>query len=116
MSLSGSVAIAGVYEHPLRWAPDKTEWLIMAESARGSRVGRPGTNNSYTAKVDVISYGCTTGSFFKGPGWDREMIQLIEPAHQQGGADVVGEVGDHAEWPGGQICEFDRERIGLDQL
>ena len=31
-----------------------------------------------TAKVDVISYGCTTGSFFKGPGWDREMIQLIE--------------------------------------
>ena len=30
-----------------------------------------------TAKVDVISYGCTTGSFFKGPGWDREMLQLI---------------------------------------
>jgi acetyl-CoA acetyltransferase len=36
LSLSGSVAIAGVYEHPLRWAPDKTEWLIMAESARGA--------------------------------------------------------------------------------
>jgi len=31
-----------------------------------------------TAKVDVIVYGCTTGSFFKGPGWDREMIALIE--------------------------------------
>jgi maleate isomerase len=26
-----------------------------------------------TAKVDVIVYGCTTGSFFKGPGWDHEM-------------------------------------------
>ena len=31
-----------------------------------------------TANVDAISYGCTTGSFFKGPGWDREMIGLIE--------------------------------------
>jgi maleate isomerase len=31
-----------------------------------------------TARVDVISYGCTTGSFFQGPGWDAEMIQLIE--------------------------------------
>jgi maleate cis-trans isomerase len=31
-----------------------------------------------TASVDAISYGCTTGSFFKGPGWDREMIALIE--------------------------------------
>ena len=31
-----------------------------------------------TAHVDAISYGCTTGSFFKGPGWDRDMIALIE--------------------------------------
>jgi maleate isomerase len=31
-----------------------------------------------TARVDAIAYGCTTGSFFKGPGWDREMIALIE--------------------------------------
>ena len=31
-----------------------------------------------TANVDAISYGCTTGSFFKGPGLDREMIDLIE--------------------------------------
>ncbi len=33
-----------------------------------------------TAKVDVIVYGCTTGSFFKGPGWDREMCDLIRRA------------------------------------
>lgn len=33
-----------------------------------------------TAKVDVISYGCTTGSFFRGPGWDREMLAMIERA------------------------------------
>ena len=31
-----------------------------------------------TAKVDVIAYGCTTGSFYKGPGWDEEMVALIE--------------------------------------
>ncbi|MCP5153059.1 MAG: aspartate/glutamate racemase family protein [Ectothiorhodospiraceae bacterium] len=31
-----------------------------------------------TAAVDVIAYGCTTGSFFKGPGWDRDMQALIE--------------------------------------
>jgi len=33
-----------------------------------------------TAKVDVIVYGCTTGSFFKGPGWDREMCGVIQRA------------------------------------
>ncbi len=36
MSFSGQIAIAGVHEHPTRWAPDKTPWQIMAESARGA--------------------------------------------------------------------------------
>ena len=36
MSLSGRVAIAGVHEHPTRWAPDKTDFQIMGESARGA--------------------------------------------------------------------------------
>ena len=31
-----------------------------------------------TANVDVIAYVCTTGSFYKGLGWDAEMITLIE--------------------------------------
>jgi maleate isomerase len=30
-----------------------------------------------TARVDVVVYGCTTGSFFKGPGWDRQMLDMI---------------------------------------
>ena len=29
-------AIAGVYEHPSRFAPNKTEFQIMAESAKGA--------------------------------------------------------------------------------
>ncbi|HXU88191.1 MAG TPA: aspartate/glutamate racemase family protein [Methylomirabilota bacterium] len=33
-----------------------------------------------TGKVDVIAYGCTTGSFYRGPGWDREMLALITRA------------------------------------
>jgi acetyl-CoA acetyltransferase len=36
VSLSGQIALAGVYEHPTRWAPDKTESQIMAECARGA--------------------------------------------------------------------------------
>jgi acetyl-CoA acetyltransferase len=36
VSVSGRAAIAGAYEHPTRWAPDKTEFQIMAESARGA--------------------------------------------------------------------------------
>ncbi|MCZ6462706.1 MAG: acetyl-CoA acetyltransferase [Proteobacteria bacterium] len=36
MTLSGQIAIAGVYEHPTRWAPEKTEFQIMAECARGA--------------------------------------------------------------------------------
>ena len=35
-----------------------------------------------TAKVDAIAYGCTTGSFYKGPGWDDEMLELIQNAAQ----------------------------------
>jgi maleate isomerase len=31
-----------------------------------------------TARVDVVAYGCTTGSFYRGPGWDREMIDTIQ--------------------------------------
>ena len=36
MSLSRAIALAGAYEHPTRWAPDKTEFQIMAECARGA--------------------------------------------------------------------------------
>ena len=33
-----------------------------------------------TARVDVVAYGCTTGSFYRGPGWDREMLDVIQRA------------------------------------
>jgi len=31
-----------------------------------------------TAKVDAIAYACTTGSFYRGPGWDRTMTEIVE--------------------------------------
>jgi acetyl-CoA C-acetyltransferase len=34
--LRGSAAIVGAYEHPLRVAPDKSEWLMQAESIIGA--------------------------------------------------------------------------------
>jgi acetyl-CoA acetyltransferase len=34
--VSAGIALAGVYEHPTRWAPDRTPSRIMAESARGA--------------------------------------------------------------------------------
>jgi acetyl-CoA acetyltransferase len=36
MGVSGKIAVAGVYEHPARWAPEKTESQLMAECARGA--------------------------------------------------------------------------------
>ena len=36
MSAWGKVAIAGVHEHPTRFAPDKTAYQLHAESARGA--------------------------------------------------------------------------------
>ena len=36
MSIRGQVAVAGVFEHPTRFAPDKTSYQLQAESARGA--------------------------------------------------------------------------------
>src|ERR1051325_8660787 len=36
MSIKGKAVVAGVYEHPLRYAPHMTQYQIMAESARGA--------------------------------------------------------------------------------
>jgi acetyl-CoA C-acetyltransferase len=35
-SLSGVAAIVGAYEHPTRYAPDKSEWQLLAEASRGA--------------------------------------------------------------------------------
>lgn len=37
-----------------------------------------GATELEAAKVHVILYGCTSGSFFKGADWDKEIISRIE--------------------------------------
>src|SRR5438105_9456476 len=39
-----------------------------------------GARDLATANDDVVAYGCTTGSFYRGPGYDRELIETIERA------------------------------------
>jgi acetyl-CoA C-acetyltransferase len=36
MSLRNEIAVVGAYEHPRRWAPDRTAYQIAAEAARGA--------------------------------------------------------------------------------
>lgn len=45
--------------------------LLAEEVEKGAR-------ELETAEVDVMLYGCTSGSFFKGPDWDKEIIRRIE--------------------------------------
>src|SRR5262249_10775945 len=33
-----------------------------------------------TARVDVVAYGCTTGRFYRGPGWDQAMLAMMRTA------------------------------------
>lgn len=40
-------------------------------------LAREGTETLMTAEVDGIIYGCTSGSFIKGPGFDKEVEQVI---------------------------------------
>ncbi|HUO03575.1 MAG TPA: acetyl-CoA acetyltransferase [Candidatus Binataceae bacterium] len=61
MSLKGKVAVAGVYEHPTRFAPDRSMFQIMAESVRGAL-----DDAGLTIKdVDGL---CTTGIGMSGMG------------------------------------------------
>ncbi len=54
MPFPRKVAIVGAYEHPTRWAPDKTMFQIHAESARGA------LEDAGLRLADVDGY-CTSG-------------------------------------------------------
>lgn len=47
------IAIVGAYEHPTRWAPDKTAYQIAAESARGA------LEEAGLTLADVDGYACS---------------------------------------------------------
>src|SRR5216683_1543071 len=67
MSLSRKTAVVGVYEHPSRFAPDKSMYQIMAESIRGASfvahtAHAAAAINSGLCNVAVIAYGSTAAS------------------------------------------------------
>src|SRR5271156_3077150 len=61
MSLSRKTALAGVYEHPARFAPDKSMFQIMAESVRGAL-------DDAGLKIQDVDGVCTTGIGMSGMG------------------------------------------------
>ena len=46
---------------------------MNAEVERGARYLK-------TAAVDVVAYGCTTGSLYKGSGYDGELLKIMQTA------------------------------------
>jgi maleate cis-trans isomerase len=73
----GLVAPQGVTVHGQRmWITNEAEGPDSME--RMNSEIETGARYLATASVDVVAYGCTTGSFYKGAGWDEEMTELIE--------------------------------------
>ena len=80
-----------------------------------------GANYLSTANVDAIAYLCTTGSFYRGPGWDKEMCDIIQQnagvpgiatspsaveALKQFGAKKVSIATPYPEWNNGKLREY----------
>ena len=69
----------GVRVHSARMWRDSSlpplEWLDLMHEELA-------TASKYVAKVglDAIAYTCTTGSFYKGVGWDTEMCDIMSQA------------------------------------
>jgi maleate isomerase len=71
-----SIGLEGVDFHAMRLRISQfggaERLLQMVELAR------EGTETLMTAEVEAIIYGCTSGSFIKGPGFDKEVEKIIK--------------------------------------
>src|ERR1039458_5602612 len=61
MNLSRKTAVVGAYEHPTRFAPDKTMYQIMSESVRGAL-------DDAGLTIKDVNGLCTTGIGMSGMG------------------------------------------------
>ena len=83
-----------------------------------------------SVRLDAIAYTCTTGSFFKGPGWDQEMLQKIKGASgveafattpsvvkalQFKGARKISAITPYPEWNNIKLREY-MEAMGFEVL
>lgn len=94
MSIKGKAYIAGIYEHPLRKAPDKTVPQLHAEVAKGALA------DAGLSKSDVDGYFCAGDSPGLGPLSMAEYLGL-KPRHvdstETGGSSYVIHVGHAAQ-------------------
>ena len=83
-----------------------------------------------TASVDTVAYGCTTGSFYKGSGYDDELLEIIRnasgvpavataPAVTQAlrslGAERISVATPYPEWINGQLGGY-YQSLGFEVL
>jgi maleate cis-trans isomerase len=70
------LAPEGVSVHVARL---KTERLLTSEALRGmEKDTEGGAERLADAEVDVIAYGCTSGSFIEGHEWNKQIIDKIQ--------------------------------------
>jgi maleate isomerase len=74
---TGRMMILGDINGPLDWKkPMNWDEIHQRMHEKCEEVAR----EVATARVDVMVFGCTSGSFIKGPGFDRQLSQKIEEA------------------------------------
>jgi len=74
---TGRMMLLGEVEGPVDWEkPMDWDKIHQRMHERCGIVAR----EIATAKVDIMVFGCTSGSFIKGPGLDKEISQKIEEA------------------------------------
>ena len=80
------LAPPGIAIHTARmwWSETPDATVNVLENTVGQII-EPAKNVA-SAGVDVIAYGCTSGSFFKGAGWDKEVASII---HKSTGVPAV---------------------------
>ena len=114
-------APAGVTIHGMRmWLTNEGLGTGESMDSMNAEIASGATYLS-TANVDAIAYLCTTGSFYKGAGWDKEMCDIIEQnsgvpgiatspsaveALKEMGAKKVSIATPYPEWNNGKLREY----------
>lgn len=70
------MAPEGISVHTARISWESPESSVGALQEMTDKAVRAATDVA-AAQVDVIVYGCTSGSFFKGITWDKELSEII---------------------------------------
>ena len=114
-------APAGVTVHGMRmWCTNEGLGTGEIMDLMNSEIAS-GAKYLSTANVDVIAYMCTTGSFYKGAGWDKEMREIIEQnsgvpgiATSPSAVEALNEIGakklsiatPYPEWNNGKLRDY----------